>query len=130
MSGIRIDGALGRTVRKRDTVSLERFDSRIGYERAKITTNKTTPFLLLNRCMLSKVTHLLAIGKKGDKFIKATSIDWEWQKMNEGTTEQKSIMVPKKDRGGSSSSSSSSSSATMNVSQGPQTQDKSFKLEG
>ena len=80
--------------------------------------------------MLSKVTHLLAIGKKGDKFIKATSIDWEWQKMNEGTTEQKSIMVPKKDRGGSSSSSSSSSSATMNVSQGPQTQDKSFKLEG
>ena len=36
MSGIRIDGALGRTVRKRDTVSLERFDSRIGYERAKI----------------------------------------------------------------------------------------------
>ena len=73
--------------------------------------------------MLSKVTHLLAIGKKGDKFIKATSIDWEWQKMNEGTTEQKSIMVPKKDRGGSSSSSS-------NVGQGPPTQDKSFKLEG
>ena len=36
MSGIRIDGALGRTVRKRDTVSLERFDSRIGYERAEI----------------------------------------------------------------------------------------------
>ena len=80
--------------------------------------------------MLSKVTHLLAKGKKGDKFIKATSIDWEWQKMNEGTTEHKSIMVPKKDRGGSSSSSSSSSSATMNVGQGPQTQDKSFKLEG
>ena len=75
--------------------------------------------------MLSKVTHLLAIGKKGDKFIKATSIDWEWQKMNEGTTEHKSIMVPKtkKDRGGSSSSSS-------NVGQGPPTQDKSFKLEG
>ena len=49
MSGIRIDGALEETV-KRDTVSLERFDGRIGYERAN-TTNKTTPFLLLNRCM-------------------------------------------------------------------------------
>ena len=36
MSGIRIDGALGRTVRKRDTVSLERFDSRIDYEHAEI----------------------------------------------------------------------------------------------
>ena len=36
MSGIRIDEALGRTVRKRDTVSLERFDSRIDYEHAEI----------------------------------------------------------------------------------------------
>ena len=80
--------------------------------------------------MLSKVTHLLAKGKKGDKFIKATSIDWEWQKMNEDTTEKKTITVRKKDGGGSSSSSSSSSSATMNVGQGPPTQDKSFKLEG
>ena len=44
MSGIRIDGALGRTVRKRDTVSLERFDSRIGYERAKILLTKLRHF--------------------------------------------------------------------------------------
>ena len=36
MSGIRSDEALGRTVRKRDTVSLERFNSRIGYERAEL----------------------------------------------------------------------------------------------
>ena len=35
MSGIRIDGALGRTVRKRE-ISLERFDSRIDYEHAEI----------------------------------------------------------------------------------------------
>ena len=83
--------------------------------------------------MLSKVTHLLAIGKKGDKFIKATSIDWEWQKMNEDTTKQNgggSIFVKKKKDEGSSSSSSSSNSPPMNVGQGPTSQDKSFKLEG